>query len=320
MSEMPEAVVLIWQNGEAVIFSGGAFFRSPVKPALSFSFDELVCESPSNVYFRMLDGTQFLLSEEEVEECRRFCENFAASGDCPVYAYDPADGNLYRGRMTKAECGEKGYAFVADSRPESAAAAWDEEAGEWKLYHAAITEDGALLLNIDSVNCPSCAVFLTREEYEALPAREHDTDSWDFASETWVDRRDLEKLKKDAVLELRNLFEGVRWKRMREFVPQYEQDTWRIQLDEARAFTADHSASTPYMDAFLAARTDASVPDRGALAADILANHETYVKAMAEVNARQWSFMKAVQSAATGYDVDALCEEFRTVVHEALSA
>ena len=48
------------------------------------------------------------------------------------------------------------------------------------------------------------------------------------------------------------------------------------------------------------------MPDRGALAVDILANHETYVK--------------AVQSAATGYDVDALCEEFRTVVNEALSA
>ena len=320
MSETSEAVVLIWQNGEAVIFSRSAFYRSPVKPALPFSFDELVCESPANVYFRMLDGTQFLLSEEEVEACRAFCENFAESGDCPVYAYDPADGNLYRGRMTQAECGAKGYAWVTDSRPESAAAAWDEEAGAWKLYYAAITEDGTLLTAIDSVDCPSCALFLTREEYEAMPARVHDTDSWDFASETWADRRDLAKLKKEAVLELRNLFEGVRWKRMNEFVPQYEQDTWRIQLEEARALSADKNAETPYMDAFLAARTDDAVPGREELAAGILANSSAYVQAMAEVNARQWGFMKAVQGAEDGYAVDAQREAFRTWVQEALSA
>ena len=320
MSETTEAVVLIWQNGEAVVFSRGAFFRSPVKPVLPFSFDELVCESPTNVYFRMLDGTQFLLSEEEVEACRTFCERFAESGDCPVYAYDPADGNLYRGRMTQAECEAKGYAWVTDDRPEGAAAAWDEESGTWKLYYAAITENGTLLTAIDSTDCPSCALFLTREEYEALPERAHDTDSWDFASATWVDRRDLAALKKEAVLELRNLFEGVRWKSVRGFVPQYEQDTWRIQLDEARAFLADAGAATPYMDAFLAARTDDAVPDREALAADILANHEAYVKAMAEVNARQWSFMKAVQSAEDGYAVDAQREAFRAFAKEALSA
>lgn len=317
---MEEAFILAWQEGNATILSNNIFFNSTDKPELSFSYDTLICESPTNVYFRMLGENQFLLSEEQVEECRQFCENYFRSGDYHVYAYDKADNNLYRGYILKSECEKKGYGYVTDSAPDNLTSSWNEMEQSWTSYYAVITDEGKLITNVSTLACPSCVLFLTEEEYKAMPARIHETDSWDFTTETWVDKRDLGTLKKEVILELRNQFEALRWRANSAFVPAYEQDTWRIQLAEAEDWkSSGGTAHTPYIDAFLAAREDADIPTKEELVTDIIANNEVYVTAMAVTNAKQWKYLKAIQQASDGYAVDALREEFLSYVREALA-
>lgn len=317
---MEKNFILVWQDNTATILSNSVFFKSAVKPALSFSFDTLICEAPTDVYFRMVGENQFLLTEEQVEECRQFCEAYFKNGDYNVFAYDPADNNLYRGYVLKSECEAKGWSYVLDSAPDNLTASWDDDAKKWRTYYAVITDDGRLIEKVSTLACPKCVLFLTEEEFKALPPRTRSTDSWDFATESWADKRELPKLKKEAILELRNKFEALRWRAASAFVPAYEQDTWRVQLAEAEAYKSlGVDADTPYIDAFLTAREDAEVPSKEALVEDIIANNKAYVIAMATVNAKQWKYLKAVQTAQTGYEVDALKEEFLAYAKEALA-
>lgn len=312
--------ILVWQNNEAIIHTHDTVFTSTTKPVLSFAYDELYCEQPTSAYFYTAHGRQFSLTDEQIQECLDFCEDFYSNGDYNVYAYDPIDYNLFKGFLLKSECVSKGYKYVVDKAPENLTASWNEISQEWITYYAVITENGTLIKDIATTACDKCVVFLTKEEFHKLPIREHDTDSWDFTTETWVDKRDLAQLRKNSILKIRNSFEAVRWKAISEFVPVYEQDTWRIQLAEAQAFLELGSeADTPYIDTFLNERSDITKPSKAELVQDILENHALYVKAMARVNAKQWDFMKAIDTADTGYTVDAVMRNMHIYVQDRLS-
>lgn len=312
--------ILVWQNNEAIIHTHNTVFTSTIKPVLSFVYDELYCEQPTSAYFYTAHGRQFSLTDEQIQECFAFCENFYENGDYNVYAYDPSDYNLFKGFLLKSECIAKDYKYVVDKAPENLTASWNEASQEWITYYAVITENGTLIKDIATTACDKCVVFLTKEEFHKLPVREHDTDSWDFATESWVDKRDLTQLRKNSILKIRNSFEAVRWKAISEFVPVYEQDTWRIQLAEAQAFLELGSeADTPYIDTFLSERSDITKPSKAELVQDILENHALYVKAMARVNAKQWDFMKAIDTADTGYAVDAVMRDMHIYVQDRLS-
>ena len=307
-----DSFILVWQKGRVHVLSDGIMLNGVNKPELSFSYDDLICESPTGNYFRMLNEQLTPLTDEQIEECFHFCQSFPEQGDYHVFAYAPEEDNLCQGIMLKSEASAKGLNWTLVELPaDGRACKWDAGQGVWIPLVAALTGDGGLIMD-PSVNvCPSCVQYLTQEEYDALPKREHETDSWDFVKECWADKRDITQLKKDVLLELRNLYEGVRWKAMSAFVPQYEQDTWRVQLEEARAWQADSSVETPYMDAFLSFRTDEDVPSKAELAADIIANNTRYVQTMAQVNAEQWGWMKQLEKAQTGYEVDAVQASFQ---------
>ena len=306
--------ILVWQDEEATIFSNNAFFKSPTKPKLSFDFDVLICESPTNVFFRVLDKNQFLLTELQIEECKKYCDNFYNLGDYHVYAYNPNDLNIYKGYILKSECEKHGYKWIVDKRPESNAASYNEKTNEWTIYYASITENGWVSTNITQIG-QSVVKLLTKEEYDKLPPKPHSTDSWDFVSESWIDKRDLALLKKEAILNLREHFEGVRWKAMNEYVPQYEQDMWRVQLEEAKNWLTNKNASTPYIDTFLANRTDNKVPSKKELVEDIIKNNNSYIQEIAKVNAKQWSYMKEIQNASDGYSIDDIQNRFIEYIH-----
>ena len=309
--------ILVWQNNESIIFSHNVFFKTFVKPKLSFNYDELICETPTNVYLKTLDNNQFLLTESEINECKNYCDDFYNSGDYYVYAYDKNDNNLYKGYILKSECTKNNYGYTSDKKPENEACAWDESQNNWKYFYAAITEDGYLYTNIDSINCDKCVLFLTKEEFDKLPKREHDTDSWDFISETWVDKRDIEKLKKETILELRNLFEGVRWKSIGKYVPQYEQETWSIQLAEAESYKNNKDAFTPYIDAYLSVTEDTITKD--GLVNTIIEDNVYYVQQMAKVNAKQQNYIVLINNASDGYTIDSIKKDFNSYVNEVLS-
>lgn len=319
--------ILTYQNGVTTILSNNVFFNSDVKPTLSFSFDTLICESPTNVYFRMLGDNQFLLTEEEILECKDMCSQYYLTGNYNVYAYDPNDNNLYKGYIKKSECEEKNYKYVVDKAPDGLTASYNEETSSWIVYYAAITDEGNLIENVQLLNCPKCVLFLTKEQFDVFPKKNKTTDSWDFTTESWVDKRDLAKLKKESSLNCRNQFEAIRWKANEKFIPQFEQDTWIHQVEEARKYTEAKNyalnnsvesinVDTPYIDTFLQYREDDNIPTKDELVADILDNHTKYLQAMAKVNAKQWYYLKKIEKASTGYEIDDVNTEIKNYINE----
>lgn len=295
--------ILVWQAGTCNVLCGNTFLHSPEKPGLSFSFDELVCESPTNVYFKVVGNTQIILTEDEIIECHEYCDKFIENGDYVVFAYDPNDSNLFIGELTKQECEAKGYRWVIDSTPETPVCSYDESTNKWVNFVAALTEDGILIVN-PSQNSKKFVQFLTEAQLNNFPKPERDSDVWDFATENWMDKRDINRVRKEAMIDLRNNFDAMRWRESGGFVTAYEQGTWQYQLNEAKAYLADNTAETPYIDAFISARDDTDIPTKQALCEDIIANHNSYLIAQAKTSARIWHYLKLIESANTCYEID----------------
>ena len=98
-------------------------------------------------------------------------------------------------------------------------------------------------------------------------------------------------------------------------VPYAEMATWPMQLAEARAYKADPTAATPFLDAMLSAQTSAAaagddatlVQSKDALAADILAHDAPdYLAAAGAVHGEMRAWILRVWNAANLDEVDAL--------------
>ena len=180
-------------NDGTTIAYGNTVYHSKVKPNLSFSFNQLYCESATNVYFTMEGDIQTLLTDKQINECKNYVENYYETGDFNIYAYDPEDNNFYKGFILKSEAKSKGYKWT-ETEPENEACSWNEYAKKWKYYYAYITDSGLLQVNIDSIP-PTCVLVLTKAEFDKFPKQIHETDRWDFTNEKWIDIRNLEQLK-----------------------------------------------------------------------------------------------------------------------------
>lgn len=180
--------------------------------------------------------------------------------------------------------------------------------GRWEEVVAIIRDDGSLVERPEAF-CERCVLFLSREEWETFPKRPSSSHVYDLENHEWVDPRPFAKLLHEVQLEIRNCFELRRWKVWGKFIPQYEQITWSTQVDEATGFLNDSARATPYIDAFLAARTDEGKPTKEGLCRDILANHTAYLRGMAEVNAGQWAYLKRAEACASNGELDVLFKE-----------
>ena len=304
-----EQFILVWQGGVCSVLCGNIFLHSSEKPNLPFAFNELVCESPTGVYFRTIGNKQAMLTDAEIIACRQYCEGFIENGEYMVFAYDPNDSNLFVGEIGKKECDAAGFKWVLDTAPEMPVSSYDETSGEWIPYVAALTDEGHLIEN-PQTNSRNFVQYFTQRELAIFPKPNRDSDTWDFVSEQWVDRRDIERVRKEAILDLRSNYDIMRWRKSGGFVTAYEQGTWRDQLDEAKAYLSDSNAETPYIDAFLNARDDNGIPSKQELCEDILANHRNYLRAQAETSARIWHYKKLIQAASTCSEVDSIRATF----------
>ena len=81
------------------------------------------------------------------------------------------------------------------------------------------------------------------------------------------------------------------------------------QVAEATGFLNGEARATPYIDAFLAARTDEGKPDKESLCRDILANHAAYLRNMVEINAGQWAYLKRAEGCVSNGELDVIFKE-----------
>lgn len=297
--------ILTWNGSAGRVLSENIVFKVPTPPDLPFLFDTLYYETPTANAFKVLDGVRHNLTETEIAACRSYCDAYASNASYPVQAYDPDDG-VFLGEMMRPDAVARNLSYRIVEIPDHPASKWTGKS--WERIVAVIMDDGSLRLMPGSI-CAQCALPMTQVEWDAFPKPAKSAYRWNFTEETWTDPRSLDDLKYEVNLAIRTAFEKERWWAWGKYIPQYEQDTWVYQLEEATAYTANPDAETPYIDAFLAARTDTEKPGKADLCADIITNNSAYKLAVAQVNGEQWNWLTRVKTATENAELDAILEE-----------
>ncbi len=299
--------MLTWDGLAMRIISGGFKLLSDERPLLAFPFDKVYYEPEAGNSFKIMpDNSRVQLTELEIEDVEDFCETFWQFNDFTVHAY--SDSGLYEGAVQKSYAEENGLSYRVNEVPDHPASKWTGE--RWERVAITILDNGDVQEWPESI-CPHCVLGYTQEESAIIGQRPSVYHKWDIAHACWVDGRTLEEAKIEAASSIRVEFELVRHRMSTEkyYVPSYETETWTWQVLEARAWLADNASETPYIDAFLAARTDENVPTKQALCEDILTNNRAFLAAMAQVSGLLWGFLARVKNAVTNEECVALQEE-----------
>ncbi len=309
-----ELTIITYVNNTAIIIYNELRFDTNIKPELSFQFDTLYYEPPTNHFVKGINNEFFELTEEEKSECNTYCKTYVENADYPVYAYD--DKFIFVGRILKSEAISKNYGYTILEEPGHVVSKYVTD--HWEPVVAIIMDDGSLRLNPGG-RCERCVLFFTEEEWNEFPKQPTSDYIYDITNQEWIDPRKIADVLHETQLEIRNYFEAVRWKEWGKYIPQYEQLTWRDQIEEAQNYleymnTENITVSTPYIDTFLTERTDENKPTKEELCNDILNNNKKYKIAMATVNARQWNYLKRAEACTTNTELDAIRDEIRKLV------
>jgi hypothetical protein len=304
-----ELTIITWVNNVAIIIYNELRFDTNIKPELSFQFDTLYYEPPTNHFVKSINNEFFELTEEEKLECNTYCKTYVETADYPVYAYD--DKFIFVGRILKSEAVSKNYGYTILEEPGNVVSKY--VTNHWESVVAIIMDDGSLRLNPGG-RCERCTLFFTEEEWKTFPKQPTSDYIYDTVNQEWIDPRKIADVLHETQLEIRNYFEAIRWKEWGKYIPQYEQLTWRDQIEEAQNYLADSTSETPYIDTFLNERTDINKPTKEALCNDILNNNREYKIAMAKVNAKQWNYLKRAEACTTNTDLDAIRSEIRELM------
>ena len=309
-----ELTIITYVNNTAIIIYNDLRFDTNIKPELSFQFDTLYYEPPTNHFVKGINNEFFELTEEEKSECNTYCKTYVENADYPVYAYD--DKFIFVGRILKSEAISKNYGYTILEEPGHVVSKYVTD--HWEPVIAIIMDDGSLRLNPGG-RCERCVLFFTEEEWNEFPKQPTSDYIYDITNQEWIDPRKIADVLHETQLEIRNYFEAVRWKEWGKYIPQYEQLTWRDQIEEAQNYleymnTENITVETPYIDTFLTERTDENKPTKEELCNDILDNNKKYKIAMATVNAKQWNYLKRAEACTTNTELDAIRDEIRKLV------
>ncbi len=189
--------------------------------------------------------------------------------------------------------------------PDHPASVWTENG--WERVVATIMEDGSLRLMPDNI-CPKCVLLLTEAEWAAFPQPPNQYYKWDFTAEKWVDKRDPARLRKEAGLRIRNVFEAVRWRAWGAYIPDFETTTWPGQVREAEGWLNDQAYPTPGIDAYLE-ELGSEAPEKAEFARVILENDIAFRAQIMRVNARQRLWINRIYTCADNAATDMLMAE-----------
>ena len=110
-----ELTIITYVNNTAIIIYNELRFDTNIKPELSFQFDTLYYEPPTNHFVKGINNEFFELTEEEKSECNTYCKTYVENADYPVYAYD--DKFIFVGRILKSEAISKNYGYTILEEP-----------------------------------------------------------------------------------------------------------------------------------------------------------------------------------------------------------
>ena len=307
---MPDesAKLLEWNGIDCHIIVNGYRFETNDKPLLSFDFAGLFydTESGSRMYVTE-DGEQHTLSDIQVAEINDLLDYFMEETDFKVQAYSEPS-MFFEGEMQRSTAEAYGFKYRVNEIPDYAAMKWMGD--HWERLYMVVMDNGNVIFNPESV-CSHCVYGFAESEKDQVPDRPSVFHTWDVVNGGWIDSRTLEDAKKEAAVEIRVAFEFLRNASAADgyYIPAYESETWTCQVMEAKAWLADHDAETPYIDAFLDARTDEEKPTKQALCEDIVANNAAFLRTMARINGAQWGFLVRAKHATTNDECIAIQNE-----------
>lgn len=292
-------MILTWSNGVGRVGNDVILVDIADSPVLPFVYDALYYEPDTGMILKIVDGAQHVLDADEQAACAAEAARLLAAADYVVQTYD--DEGVYRGPLLKSAAEKEGLGHCLDAPDHPASKRIDDA---WARIVAVIMDSGQLREMPDSI-CQLCLLTFTAAEWEAFPTRPATPyETWDFAAETWADKRVLDEVAAEARALIRRVVEDVRahWLGGVPGLPGLEVSTWQKQEAEARAWLADRTAATPFIDQALEGRA----VSKAEYCAEIMANAARAWRLLSHAHNLQYVWLDKVAACATVREVDAV--------------
>ena len=240
-------------------------------------FDQIIYDPAVGTFFKVVAAKQLPLTEEEKNACAAYIETFMEQADYPVFAWDEAGVCL--GQMARKEAEAKGVEYTVKEIPPHPACKWTGSG--WAKIKAAITDTGTLKLDPEGV-CGRCVVVLTAGEWAAHPQPDMAKPwlKWDFASETWEDKRSLADELYTTRLDMVSRFEHLKVVRFGRTVTEDELRLW----DSLKQGDITAVAAAPLDTSAYVARAKADQERYRAVSTATLMERETWLACMDAVS------------------------------------
>lgn len=308
--------VLYWNGSGGKVVSQGILFEISTKPELGFEYETMSYEPTMNAAYYTLavkdeNNLNSLLkvdlSEAELTKVQNFCNTFMATADYEVAAYNT--DRVFVGVIMKSLAIEKNLKYSITERPPMPMAKYNETTGKWEPIFVAFKEDGFPMYNVTKLS-DDMVMFFTETEWKDIPKQPSYRYSLDFKTLTWMDKRELERVKTDALMTVRVYYEHQDIRANAGFRTPKEMVQWVTQYNEAKAFTADPKASTPFLDGFLSKNPQST---KEALCAKILEDYtDDALFAAGAEHGEMYNYVYRIKSATTNAAVDAIVDEVNT--------
>lgn len=237
-----------------------------------------------------------------------------------VYAYEK-ENKVFVDVMPKRIAIQKGFAWTLVEIP-SFDKSYKFINDIWVSIFAIIRSDGSLTFNTNHI-CESCVLFFTKEEWNQFPqpsifpnadlySLEYTVYIWDFATETWIDKREFSIVRTYVEMNMRDYFERKRIDVWGAKIRSYEKETWQNQVYEARGYINDNTFETPAIDTYI--QYIENEIDKFELCNRIITNNLEFNKMSMHINAIQKNWLNKLNLTTNNIEVDTLFEEFHTAI------
>lgn len=302
--------ILVWNGVNGRVLSQNYIFDINEKPEIGFDYDVIFYESEIGNKFYYSNGQREITKEltpEQIQMCQNYCNNFIEVMDYPVQAY--RDDLVYIGTMPKTEANKEGYGYII-ANGEVPYAFCKLEDNRWQPIYCALEETGRPTFN-PAQDDPAYVQLLTLTEYKSLPERTSPVYWFDFSTNTWKDKRNVERTKFNARQEIRAYFDHYNM-RSEEFsgrIPAFEMATWSIQKQEAENYLKDETSNTPFIDACLKQIKSISVTKKE-FCERILKHYrdDIFIK-QGKLHGMMYDYLYRVELAETNAEIDNIVNE-----------
>lgn len=302
--------ILVWNgvNGR-VLANGEIIFDVDSKPVIGFDYDTITLDTNLQVasYTKKIPNVDTMMVSEldalQLDLCKQYCDSFLNSQDYEVHAYN--DEKIYVGPMLKSKAEEHQLGYSIAKNPIVNSSKWDDFTQDWAPVYAAFKEDGYPDMN-PVILTDNYVLVMTKSEWDKLPERPSVVYSLDIPTMTWKDKRELSRVKHDAIMDIRVYYEHASLREQSYIRPQ-EMSSWLIQRSEANAYLKDEKSITPFLDGFLSTNSQLNKKELCERILEDYTQEKQYNQGVQ--HGEMYSFIYRIKEAITNQQVDEIVQE-----------